>query len=131
MKPTIEQISNALALKGTERPNPEYWQEFICEFHQRQREQTVRKSRLTGFICFMSGWFSDLGPSKWAYAAGVAYAAVTVAFFLTPQKVVTEGMPASHATFEVVPAPTPAATQQLKELDLSPLIQGAEGEQVF
>ena len=131
MKPTLEQISNLLALKGTERPDPEYWDEFICKFHQNQREQSVKKSGLKHCIGFISNWFSDLGPSKWAYGAGVAYASVTIAFFLTPHDVVTESAPATRANFEVIPASTPPAVEQLNQLDLSPLTQGKAGEQVF
>ena len=131
MKPTLEQISSLLALKGSERPDPEYWQEFICKFHQNQRELSVKKSGLRNFMGFISKWFSDLGPSKWAYGAGVAYASVTIAFFLTPPHMVTESGPASHVNFQVIPAPTPPPVEQLNQLDLSPLTQGQTGEQVF
>ena len=131
MKPTVEQISNLLAIKRAEHPDAQYWQEFICEFHQNQREQSVKKSGLTNFIGCISSWFSDLGPSKWAYGVGVAYAAVTVVFLLTPRGGVTESAPASHVNFQVVPASTPPQVEQLKQLDLSPLTQGKAGEQVF
>jgi hypothetical protein len=128
VKPTVEQISNLLALKRAEHPDAEYWQEFICEFHQNQREQSAKKSGLANVIGFVSNWFSDLGPSKWAYGVGVAYAAVTVAFLLTPRGVVTEGAPPSRVNLERVSAPQ---VEQLKQLDLSPLTQGNSGEQVF
>ena len=79
----------------------------------------------------ISNWFSDLGPSKWAYGAGMAYAAVTVVFLLTPRGVVTESAPASRVNFQVVPATTAPQVEQLKQLDLSPLTPGNPGEQVF
>ena len=85
MKPTVEQISNLLAHKDTERPDAVYWQNFICEFHKNQREQSVKLSACRRLIGGVSNWFSDLGATKWAYGAGVAYAAVTIAFFLTPR----------------------------------------------
>lgn len=131
VKPTLEQISNLLALKGSERPDPEYWNEFICKFHQNQRELSVKKSGLKHRIGFISAWFADLGPSKWAYGAGLAYASVMIVFFLAPREVVTESVPATHVNFEVVPAPAPPAVEQLNQLDLSPLTQGKAGEQVF
>jgi hypothetical protein len=131
VKPTVEQISNLLALKRAEHPDSEYWQDFICEFHQNQREQSVSKSGLANVIGVMTGWLTDLGPSKWAYGAGVAYAAVTVAFLLTPRGVVTESVPASHVNFQVVPATNSPQVEQLKQLDLNPLTQGNGGEQVF
>ena len=131
MKPTVEQIGDLLALKRDERPEEGYWQDFLCEFHQNQREQAVKNSGLSNFFGGVSAWFSDLGPSKWAYGAGVAYAAVTVAFFLTPRDVEKENTPASPVNYQVVPAPAPPAVEQLNQLDLSPTTQGNVGEQVF
>ena len=131
MKPTVEQIGNLLALKRDERPDPAYWQEFLCEFHQNQREQAVKKSGLSNFAGRMSNWFADLGPAKWAYGAGLAYAAVTVAFFLTPHDVVTESAPASPVKYVVDPPPAPPPAEQLDQLDLSPSTKGNAGEQVF
>jgi hypothetical protein len=131
VKPTIEQIGDLLALKRHERPEEGYWQDFICEFHQNQREQAVKKSSLTNFFSQASAWFSDIGPSKWAYGAGLAYAAVTVAFFLVPREPAKQNMPVTPVNFQVVPAPTPPALEQLNQLDLSPSTQGNIGEQVF
>jgi len=131
VKPTVEQISHLLALKRIERPDAEYWQDFICEFHQNQREQLVKKSGLRSLFEAVFDWFSDLGPSKWAYGVGVAYAIVTIAFFLKPHGVVTESAPATPVNFQVVPATAPPAVEQLHQLDLSPSTQGNAGEQVF
>lgn len=130
MKPSVEQIGNLLALKRDERPEEGYWQDFLCEFHQRQREQAVKKSPLMAFVSQVSNWFSDLGPSKWAYGTGLAYATITVAFFLTPRGVDVEKIPAAPVNYEVVPAPAPPV-EQLDQLDLSPSTQGSTGEQVF
>ena len=129
MKPSVEQIENLLALKRHERPEEGYWQDFLCEFHQRQREQAAMKSAFTDFFGRISAWFADLGPSKWAYGAGLAYAAATVVFFLTPQGVEVQHAPASPVNYQVVPQAPPV--EQLDELDLSPSTQGSVGEQVF
>ena len=131
MKPTVEQIGSLLALKRDEGPEEGYWKDFLCEFHQSQRERAVRQSGLMSLFVHMSSWISDLGPSKWAYGAGMAYAAVTVAFFLTPRDVVKESTPSSPVNYQVVPAPTPPMVEQLNQLDLSPSTQGISGEQVF
>jgi hypothetical protein len=129
VKPSVEQIENLLALKRHEGPEEGYWQDFLCEFHQRQREQAVMKSGLTEFFGRASAWFSDLGPSKWAYGLGLAYATAIVVFFLTPQGVEVQHAPVSPVNYQVVPV-TPAV-EQLDELDLSPSTQGSVGEQVF
>ncbi len=131
MKPTIEQIGDLLALKRNERPEEGYWQDFLCDFHRNQREQAVKKSGLTNLVGRMAAWFSEMSPSKWAYGAGLAYAAVTVAFFLTPRDVVKENSPVSPVNYQVVPTPTPPPVEQLERLDLSPTTQGNIGEQVF
>lgn len=131
MKPTVEQISNLLALKRDERPDAAYWQEFLCEFHQHRREEAVKKSVISNFFGHLAGWFADLGPAKWAYGGGLAYAAVTVAFFLTPQTVVTESAPVAPASYQVVPVPALPPVEQLDQLDLSPSTQGDSGERVF
>lgn len=131
MKPSVEQLGNLLALKRDERPEEGYWQDFLCEFHQTQRERAVKKSGLMNGLGRISAWFSELGSSKWAYGAGLAYCAVTVAFFLTPRDVLEVNTPASPVNFQVVPAPTPPAVEQLNQLDLSPSTQGKVGEQVF
>ena len=77
-----------------------------------------------------SAWLSDLGPSKWAYGAGLAYAAVTVATLLSPKPVDVEKMPLSPVNYQVIPSPVPVV-EQLDQLDLSPSTQGSVGEQVF
>lgn len=131
MKPSVEQLGELLALKRHERPEEGYWQDFLCEFHQTQREQAVKKSGLTSFLGRVSVWFSDLGPSKWAYGGGLAYASVAAVMLLTPRDVEKESTPVSPVSYQVVPAPAPPVVEQLDELDLSPSTQGSSGEQVF
>lgn len=131
MKPTVEQIGNLLALKRDERPEEGYWQDFLCEFHQKQREQAVKKSGLMDFLGPVSAWFSEISPTKWAYGAGIAYASVAAYALLAPAKPGTQNMAPSPVNYQVVPAPAPPAVEQLDQLDLSPSTQGSVGEQVF
>ncbi len=130
MKPSVEQLENLLALRRDERPEEGYWQDFLCEFHHRQRERAVVKSKLANFFGRVSVWFSDLGPSKWAYGGGLAYATVAALALLMPRGVDVENTPASPVLYQVVPPPAPAL-EQLDQLDLSPSTQGSAGEQVF
>jgi len=131
VKPTVEQIGNLLALKRHERPEEGYWQDFLCEFHQKQREQAAKKSGLTNFFSQAGEWLSEMSPSKWAYGAGLAYAAVMVAFFLVPREPAKPTTPVTPVNLQVIPAPAPPALEQLNQLDLSPSTQGNIGEQVF
>ncbi len=130
MKPTVEQLENLLALRRDDRPEEGYWQGFLCDFHRRQREEAARKSGIAGLMSRVGSWFSELGPAKWAYGAGVAYAALTLTFFLIPRGVEVEGPAPTPVSRPVVPAPKPAL-EQLEQLDLSPSTQGSAGEQVF
>jgi hypothetical protein len=130
VKPSVEQLENLLALKRHERPEDDYWQGFLCEFHHRQREQAMVKSGLSNFFDQVSTWLTDLGPSKWAYGAGLAYATVAAIFLLNPRDVQMENIQASPVNYKVVPAPAPPV-EQLDQLDLSPSTQGSVGEQVF
>ncbi len=130
VKPTLEQLENLMALRREERPDEGYWKDFLCEFHQRQREEAVRKSGFLGMLEQVKTWFGNLGPSKWAYGAGLAYAAVTIGFLVMPRGVEFEYAPAAPVNRQVSPDKiTPA--EQLDQLDLSPSTQGSAGEQVF
>ena len=46
MKPTVEQLENLLALRRDERPEEGYSQDFLCEFHHRQRERAEALCRI-------------------------------------------------------------------------------------
>ena len=130
MKPSVEQLENLLALRRDERPEEGYWQDFLCEFHHRQREHAVAKSGLASLFGRVSAWFSDLGPSKWAYGAGLAYATIAALALLMPKGVEFDNTAPLPVKYQVDPLPAPTV-EQLDQLDLSPSTQGSAGEQVF
>jgi hypothetical protein len=128
--PTVEQIGSLLALKREERPEEGYWQDFLCEFHHRQREEAVKSRTLSGMWERTTDWFSELGGAKWLYGAGLAYLLLFSALVITPggqEKTPGSVVPVSH---QIVPTAAPAV-EQLDELDLGPTTQGSAGEQVF
>lgn len=128
MKPSIEQLESLLATRRDESAPDGYWEDFLREFHHRQRLQEVRQSGVAACFARISDWISELGPAKWAYGAGAVYAAAAIAFLLTPRGVDVENhhpVPVGH---EIISGP---AMEQLDELDLNPSIQGNSGEQVF
>jgi hypothetical protein len=131
VKPSVEQLETLLALKRHERPEEDYWQGFLCEFHQRQREQAVMNNGFGGLIERISTWFTGLGSSKWAYGAGLAYAAVWMGILLVPKDAEVENTPAKPVSYQVIPAAPAPTVEQLDQLDLSPSTQGNAGEQVF
>jgi len=131
VKPSVEQIGSLLALRRDMRPDEGYWQDFLCEFHHRQRQQAVKKAGIMKYVEAFSSWLSDLGPAKWAYSAGIAYASITAAFLLMPKEAEKEDLPAAPVRHEVVPAAPALPLEQLDKLDLTPSAQGSSGEQAF
>lgn len=127
MKPTVEDIGNLLALKRHERPEEGYFDDFLREFHHRRRVEETERSGLSGWWKKTAAWFSDLGASKWAYGGGLAYAAVTALFLLSPNGDSVAPMPATKAGHEV----KSTKVEQLEALDLRPTSQGLTGEQEF
>jgi hypothetical protein len=129
VKPSVEQLENLLAQRRDERAPEGYWQDFLCEFHQRQRESRVKRWTVSGMFQRTTNWFGELGHAKWLYGAGLGYAALTAAFLTYPRQVETASpiVPVKH---QVIPAPE-LRVQQLDKLDLAPSTQGSIGEQEF
>lgn len=119
-----------MSLRREERPDEGYWKEFLSEFHQRQREEAVKQAGFLGKLGQTKAWFSNLGPSKWAYGAGLAYAAVTIGFLMLPRDVEYDYAPPAPVNRQITPEHVGPA-EQLEQLDLSPAGQGSAGEQVF
>lgn len=128
MKPSVEQIGNLLAQTPTARPEEGYWQDFLQEFHQRQRLEVAKKGSFGLWFEKTSAWFAEYSPSRWAYGAGLAYATATIAFIVVPRTADVDHIPASNINHQILAAP---ALEQLEQLDLNPSTQGNAGEQVF
>lgn len=79
------EVQNLIALKRYESPSDEYFDEFLEEFHLRQREELLKRSARSLLVERLSVWFKELGMAKWAYGAGVAYAALMLAFVAWPK----------------------------------------------
>lgn len=130
MKPSVEEIGSLLALKRHERPEEGYFDDFLREFHQRRREEEALKTGPAGWLRRASAWFSNLGASRWAYGAGLAYATVMALFLLAPDTAPVQSAPSVPVNYKVAPA-EPAVVEQLEALDLRPSSQGSTGEQEF
>ena len=131
MKPTVEQLGELLALRRDERPDPGYWQDFVCEFHQKQREESVSSSGMKGIFGRATAWLAGIGAAKWGYGAGLVYATLTLAFILPPAQVIKDSTSGVPVSYRVPSAMVPPPIQQLNQLDLCPSTQGMTGEQIF
>lgn len=118
-----------MALRREERPDEGYWKDFLLEFHQRQREEAAKKGGFANWTRDSREWLAKLGPSKWAYGAGLAYAGVTLGFLLWPREVNADYGPVVPVKHEK--PQQRVSSGQLEQLDFSPTTQGAPGEQVF
>ncbi len=131
MKPSIEEIGSLLALKRHERPEEGYFDDFLREFHQRRRAEEARNRGLKGWWKDASAWLGERLTSKWAYGAGLAYAAVMAAFLLSaPSGEQVGNLPATNVGHEIRSV-EPIQVEQLQSLDLRPSSEGSTGEQEF
>ena len=77
-----DQIQKLISLKRYETPRDGYFEDFLEEFQQRQRQELLKKSSLSLLSERVGTWFRELGSIKWVAGAGAAYAALTVGFVL-------------------------------------------------
>lgn len=78
----LEDLQRLLRLKNYEQPADGYFEDFLDEFHRRQREAVANENGGSLWSKF-SEWFQDLGAAKWAIGAGVAYGVLALGFFGT------------------------------------------------
>jgi hypothetical protein len=112
-------VQNLIALKRFEGPSDEYFDEFLQEFHRRQREDVLKRSARSLLLERLQVWFRELGMAKWAYGAGVAYAALMIAFVAWPRN----DQPSS------VTAPALPGNRNLEHVDLEKPAPKDEDEQ--
>ncbi|MFK7909632.1 MAG: hypothetical protein AB8F34_03430 [Akkermansiaceae bacterium] len=81
----FSEVQKLIALKRHEQPDDAYFEEFLDEFHRRQRQELLQRSSRSLFAERISTWFS--GTNKWnfVWGGGLAYAIVLLAFVLWPK----------------------------------------------
>ena len=72
-------------MRGESAPADEYFEEFLDEFHRRQREDLMKRSARSLLFERIGVWFREMGSAKWIYGAGAAYALLLVGFFVWPK----------------------------------------------
>lgn len=128
VKPCSEEMERLFASRRDLKMGDAYWQNFLGEFHRKEREKAAKRP---GWLVGMSELlqrFSELGPTKWAYAGGLAYAAVTAAFLLTPREASVHMPLATPVRYETVPAPVVHPPVEPDELDLLRPLEKITGE---
>lgn len=106
-------------------------EDALREFHLNRRQEAVeRGSRLTLWQRFTE-WLAEPGLAKWAYGAGVAYAAALAVVVSLPRGQEIEQPALQPVNHPVVAPVEEAIPSQLGELDLRPTSEGKLGEQEF
>ena len=85
MERDFTEVQKLVALKRYESPSDEYFEDFLDEFHRRQRADLMNRSARSLFFERVTVWFRELGAVKYDYGAGLAYAALMLAFFAWPR----------------------------------------------
>jgi hypothetical protein len=79
------ELQKLLQLRGQVAPKDEYFEDFLQEFHRRQRQDLMRRSARSLFLERLSVWFREMGSARWALGAAVGYAALMVLLFAWPK----------------------------------------------
>jgi hypothetical protein len=115
MKDDPDEISKLLRLKSFEQPPPEYFENFLKEFKERQRSQMLREPAWRIAWDRMCASFGEEMPGKIGY--GLASTAVLVAAAITSVNIL-ESRPIEMAA---LPDRHPAG--QTASLNLNPQVQ--------
>jgi hypothetical protein len=106
-------------------------EDFLREFHHRRVEEAVYGKSSTGLWSRLRTWLAEPGFARWAYGAGVAYAAVLAVMLLMPKGVETAPVASEPVKHEVVMPVDQVVPTQLQEFDLRPSTEGVTGDQEF
>jgi hypothetical protein len=79
------ELQKLLQLRGRSAPGDEYFEEFLDEFHRRQRQDLLKRSARSLLLERLTVWFREMGSVRWVYAAGAAYVAVLALFVMWPK----------------------------------------------
>jgi len=81
----FKEVQELIALKRHEQPDDAYFEEFLDEFHRRQRQDLLQRSSRSLFFERMGTWFTGMNKWNLVLGGGAAYAAVMLGFFLMPK----------------------------------------------
>lgn len=85
MNKEFPEIQKLLEMRGQSAPGDEYFEEFLDEFHRRQRQDLMKRSARSLFMERIAVWIREMGSAKWIYGAGIGYALLMVGFFVWPK----------------------------------------------
>lgn len=101
-------LEDLLKLKRHEKAPDGFMQDFVAEFHRRQRVLQLAKSQKSFTFSGIKNWMSELGATRWLYAGGLAYASVVAWLLIVPSTESSNSVrgAATPVSFPAVPAKT-------------------------
>lgn len=102
----FKEVQQLIALKRYEQPDDAYFEEFLDEFHRRQRQELLQRSSRSLFFERVGTWFSGANKMRIVYGGGLAYAALMLTFVMWPKSNDPAQLPTAPVE-HVSPAPTP------------------------
>lgn len=81
----FKQVQRLVALKRHEQPDDAYFEEFLDEFHRRQRQELLQRSSRSLFFERIGTWFAETNKWNLAMGGGAAYAVIMLGFFFWPK----------------------------------------------
>jgi len=81
----FSQVQQLIALKRHEQPDDAYFEEFLDEFHRRQRQELLQRSSRSLFFERVGTWFKESNKWNFVMAGGAAYAAIALTLILVPK----------------------------------------------
>ena len=117
MNKEFPEIQELLAMRRQSVPADEYFEEFLSDFHHRQRQDLMKRSARSLLMERAGVWLREMGGAKWIYCAGTAYALVIVGLLTWPEEIAgREGIePASLEVPEQKPLPFERESSGKKE----------------
>ncbi len=85
MNDDFEQLTRLLALKRYEKPKEGFEEDFLKEFHLRQRREMLKRSSLSLVWDRMVTFFDELSAPAWGAAGAAALVIVASVIWLNPE----------------------------------------------
>jgi hypothetical protein len=111
----FEDIQRLIRLKRFEQPGEGFTDDFLRQFHQRQRAEMLKQSSLELFFERATTWWNHLTAPKWGLTAAAVVICATGVWLITGTKSTTE--------VTAVPVPVPMVPEKpfVSNMDLSEL----------
>ena len=123
MNDDFEEMRKLMALKRFERPPEGFVDDFLAEFHHRQRRELLQKSSVSLLWERLMTWFEGWSAPQWGMAGAAAIFLVAAVSWMKPAEDATAGRPMERSGM------VPASYRQPDDLTVMPFIVGPAEEQ--